>query len=152
MTASSVILPDGVDSWHDCYEIYFDHERGYDRALLLRDVVIRGLSCPAGYEFEASIPTLARGLIGHPAKREFLLAACYHDRRYDLKQGSRKHADDVFKDLLLEEGVDEGCAQLMWAAVRAFGHYASDWWDEADLAAQAAQRAYETAIDESLSV
>lgn len=147
----SVILPDGVESWHDCYEIRHDEDLGHDRAFLLYDIYIRGLFCPKGMGFEASIPKgVPQLVIGSPVDREFLLGACYHDRRYELQKGSRKEADDICWELWIEEGVSEFKADWMRMAVRTHGHLV--WEDEADKAAKAVQRAYETAIDEGLSV
>lgn len=70
----------------------------------------------------ASVPDFAWGII--PPFGKHLLAAVLHDKlyrttAYDL---TKKQADQIFHELMLQNGVSEQRAYLMYLAVRWFGN------------------------------
>ena len=78
--------------------------------------IIGTVVCPRFFTFDgASIPQVAMAVTGWPGVR----AACVHD--YLLSTDVRRAtADEVFGEALGVCGVDEGTAQLMFAAVRLY--------------------------------
>lgn len=93
------------------------------------------LIIPAGYRFDgASIPRAAWSAIGYtPFHPRVVGAALPHDFLYEQEGPcSRRVADDIFLDILLEDGVPESDALLMYRAVRTFGRMF--WLDEEDKA------------------
>lgn len=83
---------------------------------------------PAHYLFDgASIPNIFRPLIGEPGHRKFLTPAAVHDFLYEhgdeygYPLSSRKVADDIFYELLENEGVSKWKRSLMFLGVRVGG-------------------------------
>jgi hypothetical protein len=72
----------------------------------------------------ASIPKMARGIVGDPFELEYLAPAVVHDAFYRkgfLDHVSRGVADGIFKDLLWDTGVPKWKVPPFYAAVRAGG-------------------------------
>lgn len=79
---------------------------------------------PKGFAFDgASIPSIAWHGIGTPFEPQFMLPSMVHDWIYIVHTYSREEADDLFYELLKENGVKEAKAFVMWMAVRAGGWY-----------------------------
>jgi hypothetical protein len=91
---------------------------------------------PPGFIWDgASIPRWAWSLIGSPFTGEYQQASLVHDALYDLKsywtdgqwaKPTRKFADNLFRTMMIDDGVEEDKAILMWKVVRLTGKYA---WD-----------------------
>lgn len=78
------------------------------------------ITARAGYEFDgASIPRVF-WFIGHPMSPKFQRAALIHDILYGFRT-DRETNDELFYQLLLEDGVNKFRAKLMWTAVRVGG-------------------------------
>jgi len=104
---------------------------------------------PSGVEYEPSIPTIAEGLIpadrlepaslphdviyklqGDLSRPEYDVLASKHEGEWRRHAAvSRRHADDLFRLILLELGVASWRVWLAHRAVRWFGRPA---WDEKD--------------------
>lgn len=83
------------------------------------------LQIPAGFISDgASIPKLARALVGSPFEFEYLAPAIIHDALYRkgmFDQFSRADADLVFRDLMWNTKVAGWKVPLFYAAVRVGG-------------------------------
>lgn len=90
---------------------------------------------PAGFQYDgASIPRPVWSIIGSPFEPQFMRAALAHDWLYHVHhRHSRRRADELFRALLIEDGVGETLANVMFQAVRLGGRC---YWgnDVADLA------------------
>lgn len=80
------------------------------------------LTIPESYETDlASIPRLFWN-ISSPARSEFMSAAILHDFLYSCHDSlTRKEVDDVFYNLLVDNGVGKTEALVFYMAVRLFG-------------------------------
>jgi hypothetical protein len=111
---------------------YSSFLRKSDNEILIRlledlevDTRVGRLLIPAGFESDgASIPKVARALVGSPFEFEYLAAAIVHDALYRkgmFDQVSRAEADLVFRDLMWNTKVAKWKVPLFYAAVRAGG-------------------------------
>jgi len=83
---------------------------------------------PKGFYTDgASIPRWLWSVTGSPFAGNYIEAAVIHDFLYHLaidkklKLTTRKHADDIFYQCMLEYGVPEREAKIKYRAVRLFG-------------------------------
>ena len=88
-------------------------------------VIIDGILIEKGFEWNgASIPRFLWTSVGSPFWPKFMAASMVHDKLYNMGLASgytKKQADELFKKILLSEGVSECKAHLMYLAVRAAG-------------------------------
>ena len=83
------------------------------------------ITVPDGFTTDlASIPRIIRPLI--PIHGKHTRGAVLHDYLYEIQKINdewitRKQADDIFYDAMLELGVNRFKARIMWSAVRSFG-------------------------------
>ncbi|WP_343561703.1 DUF1353 domain-containing protein [Kiloniella sp. b19] len=76
---------------------------------------------PAGFRFDfASIPAAGRWFISRTDAR-ITRAAMVHDWLYDRRLGSRKVADDIFLEIMAEDGMPVIKRRVAWLAVRLGG-------------------------------
>lgn len=66
-----------------------------------------------------SIPRFLFPLIADEG--DFIYAACIHDYLYRTGKSSRKLADEIFKEVLLERGVNKIISNILYRVVRIFG-------------------------------
>jgi len=69
----------------------------------------------------ASIPSMLWAICYHPFDTRVIAAAIVHDWLYWNHQVSKKEADLIFLDIMLQNGADETKARLMYHAVSLFG-------------------------------
>jgi hypothetical protein len=69
----------------------------------------------------ASIPRIFWSLIGSPFSGKYRMAALIHDALYATQLTTRQEADDIFYNIMVNEGVAVWKAKLMYTAVLAFG-------------------------------
>jgi hypothetical protein len=69
----------------------------------------------------ASIPRIFWSLIGSPFSGKYRMAALIHDALYATQLTTREEADDIFYNIMVNEGVSVWKAKLMYTAVLAFG-------------------------------
>lgn len=114
-----IINPD-KNKLEDAYEVVDD------LAIKRKGALIR---VPKFFQFDgASIPPAAWQMIGSPFVPRFMRAAVFHDWLYHTHQVDRETTDELFRDLLVANGVNEVKASLMCAAVSSFG----EWYWEND--------------------
>jgi hypothetical protein len=90
---------------------------------IVRDLYI---IIPAGYQTDfASVPRWLWSFI--PPVGRYNLASLVHDYLYDNQIGTRKEADKIFLDLMLQYGVHRWGAHCMYWGVRLGG---KKWWRE----------------------
>lgn len=77
---------------------------------LLEPMTLQGHTVPAGFETD-----LTSGLFGHAPR-----AGALHDWLY-TGQVSRRDADRIFREVIINEGYPAWLAWCKWAAVRLFG-------------------------------
>jgi hypothetical protein len=109
-----------------------------------------GGEVPNGFAWNgASIPRATWTVFGYtPFDPILLRASCVHDYLYEQRAGTRRAADDLFRAMLREDGLDEDHTEMMYAAVREYGlNIWTDAEDEIELArrAQAERRRVEDA-------
>ena len=95
---------------------------------LLAPLVYENLTVPAGFSSDgASVPRFFWRIVFPPGDTRALRAAFLHDFIYrNHPEGwSRKAADDLFRKVLIEDGVPRFSADLAWCGVRCFGE--SSW-------------------------
>lgn len=91
---------------------------------LIDPVEIHGFWIPAGYKTDfATVPKAFWSII--PPIGRSNRAALLHDYLYDNRIGSRIFADQLFKKILLEDGVGKLKAEIMYLGVRIGGR---KWW------------------------
>ncbi len=77
---------------------------------------------PKGFRTDgASIPKIFWPIIGHPFSGDFAVAAVVHDYLYTFQHGTRKDADQIFKELMIRYGTYKWKVKLMYPSVRIFG-------------------------------
>jgi len=82
---------------------------------------------PMGYEYDgASIPPAFWQVLGSPFHPKYMTAALAHDYLYTTHETTKEYADSLFKALLLQSGVNDISASLMYNAVHLFGGH---WWN-----------------------
>ena len=80
-----------------------------------------------GFDFDgASISKPLWSIIGSPFTGNYVRAALFHDGLYAGEVLDRKVCDDIFLDLMKEDGVGYFKRYSMYLAVRAFGYRAYD--------------------------
>jgi hypothetical protein len=100
---------------------------------------------PAGFHCDgASIPALAWQMTYSPFAPDVMRAAVVHDWLYHAHEDDdgddrRRHADDVFYEILTQDGVSKLKREVMWAAVRNFG---GSYWENDDQAKQLVRELY----------
>jgi len=78
------------------------------------------ITVPRGFLFDgASVPVGLRWIFPHGGAK--MAAALVHDYCYRTACVSRKEADKLFHDLMLENGVSKWRAKAMYAGVRSCG-------------------------------
>lgn len=86
---------------------------------------------PKFFQFDgASVPSPAWQLVGTPFQPRLMTASVFHDWIYHTHQIKKKDADDLFYDLLLEDGMGDTRAWLMYQAVASFGE--SYWQNDSE--------------------
>lgn len=95
---------------------------GAEKAVITKDVWIRGYRIPRGFLWDgASIPTIfVTPLFLKPFDHRIREASLLHDFMYVEGMG-RKNADDVFREICIENGLDRFRARVMWAGLRIGG-------------------------------
>jgi hypothetical protein len=84
------------------------------------------ITIPVGFETDfASVPRWLWSVI--PPIGKYIIAAVVHDYLYDNRIGTRKEADKIFLDLMLQYGVHRWGAHCMYWGVRLGG---KKWWRE----------------------
>ena len=82
------------------------------------------IQVPQGFETDgASIPRLLRTIIWNPFDTKFIAAACLHDFLYIYCTRSRKQADDIFLEILINSWNSKIKSYIMYARVRLFGRW-----------------------------
>jgi hypothetical protein len=108
----------------------YDDEKGNRVARLLEEInykvttktEIIHISVKEGFEYDgASIPKAFWWLIGSPFSGKYRLAATIHDALYATQLTTREESDDIFYNIMVNEGVAIWKAKLMYTAVLAFG-------------------------------
>jgi hypothetical protein len=102
--------------------------KGTDLWQFARDMIVTfpggQHTVPAGFKTDgASIPRFFWRVIGHPMTSKYAKAAGVHDYLYVYHPAgsSKAHADQVFFHVLIDEGVPEWRAKIMYRAVEWFG-------------------------------
>lgn len=83
-----------------------------------------GLTVPAGFSSDgASVPRFFWRVVFPPGDNRALRAAFLHDWIYRTHPAgwSREAADNLFRRVLIEDGVPQICAGLAYRGVRLFG-------------------------------
>ena len=81
----------------------------------------RGIKIPAGFEFDgATVPRLLWSIVS-PGRPWVLRASCLHDFMYQHALKTKKIADQIFKQTLIEDGAPPWVARVMYYAVCAGG-------------------------------
>ena len=91
---------------------------------LREDLIYSGLTVPAGFSSDgASVPRFFWRIVFPPGDQKALRAAFLHDWRYRThpEGWSREAADNLFRRVLIEDGVSQICAALAYRGVRIFG-------------------------------
>jgi hypothetical protein len=85
---------------------------------LLEDMEFFGYTVPKGFITDgATVPRAAWALL--PPVHEYFPSAVLHDWLIEMDY-PRKQADQVFRDSMIELGVNKYRARIMYAAVRAY--------------------------------
>ena len=111
-------------------EIHKEDERG-NVFRLLEPLETSEFTVPAGFESDgASVPRLFWRLVFPPTDPVALPAAVIHDWLYreQPEGGTRSRADDLFRRLLVADGIPRWRAWLAWLGVRIGGGAA---WEKA---------------------
>lgn len=91
---------------------------------LLEPLTYGGLTVPAGFESDgASVPRFFWRIVFPPGDARALLAAFLHDFIYRTHPAgwTRKQADELFRKLLIEDGISRNSANMAYWGVRLFG-------------------------------
>ena len=81
----------------------------------------QAIRVPAGFEFDgASIPRFFWRVVT-PGRPWLLRASCIHDFMYERALYTKRRADKIFKEILLEDGAPGWLANCMFQAVRLAG-------------------------------
>jgi hypothetical protein len=95
---------------------------------LLKDVVVESLNYKItvmkGLEFDgASIPKAFWSIVGSPFTGNYTRSALVHDALYMSESLDRKTCDNIFLDLMRQDGVSLVKRTLMYLAVRVGGYF-----------------------------
>lgn len=106
-------VPDGTGFvMKSSYRVQFDWDKMTEEDAFL--------TVPVGFHTDlASVPPIVRPLFGTWGRHT--AAAVCHDVLYAYGAGTKEMADDLFEALMIADGVEEGDATMMAAAVRVFG-------------------------------
>ena len=91
---------------------------------LREELVCGDLRVPAGFSSDgASVPRVFWRIIFPPGDQKALRAAFLHDFIYRThpEGWSRKQADDLFRRVLIEDGISRNSANMAYWGVRLFG-------------------------------
>jgi hypothetical protein len=98
--------------------------------MLAMSVYIEGIYIPSGFQWNgASIPKFLWPILGSPFAPEMMVASLVHDYLYSdepaVRHISRKQADNIFRKLLIANGMDKETAETLYTGVRIGGksHY-----------------------------
>jgi hypothetical protein len=95
-----------------------------DNFKLLEDYEIKGYTIPKGFVTDfATLPRFSLSLMGRPTRAQFQRASLVHDYLLVTKKPSRKEADELFLEVLLEDGVNKRKAYMMYLGVSIFGKF-----------------------------
>jgi hypothetical protein len=122
-----ILKPDHA-KLNEAYEVAADVFRTID------NVTIR---IPKFFQYDgSSLPMPAWPIFGTPFSPRLMGASVFHDWLYHTHQVAKKTADDLFYDMLIEDGLDPLKAKMMKSAVTDFGDtsWASDARDRDYLA------------------
>ena len=99
-------------------DVKIDTKKG---AIVTHDeLVVKDITIPAGFVCDgASVPAIAMPIFNNGIR--YLRAAILHDFCYRTGIVPRKQADDLFKEVLREDGVTKFKSYMMWLGVRAGG-------------------------------
>jgi hypothetical protein len=90
--------------------------------LLLQNYGYKDITAQAGFVFNgASIPRIFWITTGTPFDPQYEAGALIHDWIYQKQKHSRKYADQLFREILLANGVSKYQANKIYYAVRVFG-------------------------------
>lgn len=94
-----------------------------DKRVLYAGFEHKGITVPQGFTFNGnSIPKAFRFFLG---QYDYLQASCVHDYLYNTKSDylnvSRKEADIIYRDYLVELGYSKYKAYVCYGFVRIFG-------------------------------
>jgi len=104
--------------------IFFDHKKNKVLFELLESVMVLEYYIPKGYVTDfASVPRSLWNIL--PPLGRHNRAALLHDWLYDNRIGERKKADDLFLNVMLQDGVKKHTAYIMYLGVRIGG---LNWW------------------------
>ena len=95
---------------------------------LLEPLTYEDLTVPAGFESDgASVPRFFWRIVFPPGDTKALRAAFLHDYIYRTHPAgwTKAQADDLFRKILIEDGVSRTSAALAYYGVRLFG--GSSW-------------------------
>ena len=95
---------------------------------LREELVYGGLTVPAGFESDgASVPRFFWRIVFPPGDNRALRAAFLHDYIYRTHPAgwTRARADELFRRVLIEDGVSRNSANMAYCGVRLFG--GSSW-------------------------
>lgn len=116
-----IIKPDS-NKLPEAYKVVVDLKRQVGNVMVV---------VPKFFQYDgSSIPTAAWPLIGTPFNTRFMTASVFHDWIYHTHSMSRKAADQLLHDVLIEDGVPEAKAWIMHSAVSNFGK--PYWANDAD--------------------
>ncbi len=95
---------------------------GKEKAVLTKDVWIRGYRIPEGFQWDgASIPTILISLVFlKPFDHRLREASLLHDYMY-VWGLDRANADEVFRQICVENGLSPFRARVLWLGLRVGG-------------------------------
>jgi len=106
-------------------ELYYDGKQESTVVRLLEDVEVGGYTIPSGFCSDGCSCPRSLWSYCSPFDGRYLRIFCLHDYLYSTKAVSRKKADKIMRDLLVEAGMSSVKAYSIYLAVRTFGgsHY-----------------------------
>jgi hypothetical protein len=102
---------------------------GEGKYRLNKSVIVEGVLISAPFKWDgASISRFFWRVVGSPFQPKFMVPSMVHDKIYGDGEDSgftRKEADELFKKLLMANGVKKALAETMYTGVRIGGrsHY-----------------------------
>lgn len=104
--------------------VRLEFTNGKPRAFLDEDLIVGTWVVPKGFETDfASVPKIFWNIL--PPIGLYAQAAIVHDYLYQTGKVSRAEADEIFREIMKQDGVSFIVRNVMYAAVRIFGgsHY-----------------------------